>query len=390
MKTLIELYDERPLENVLSSEVFSPEHTVFICSQEIARNKKLHAKLREYFHRRNVKTNLVFIKTDMFNTSDILEKLKSVVTNYPKCAIDITGGTDASLFACGQLCSTTPIPVFTYSRKRNKFFNIANAPFADDLTCNIQYDIEDFFLMAGGAARTGKVDNSILKNYLQYIDPLFSLFLSYHKDWLKIVMYMQRCSNNQEHESLIVDSNYTVKGERGSRISANESALKAMENIGLLEDLRIVSGTSVSFKYHDKQTRAWLRDVGSILELYIYKTCLDMGIFHDVRTSVIVDWDSSFMHNNVTNELDVMASCGVFPIFISCKINKVKTEALNELAILRDRFGGQSSRAAIVTAENGGSAMRHRASELDIDVIDLKELLNGTYKNHLYSLAKCR
>ena len=31
MKTLIELYDERPLENVLSTEVFSPERTVFIC-----------------------------------------------------------------------------------------------------------------------------------------------------------------------------------------------------------------------------------------------------------------------------------------------------------------------------------------------------------------------
>ena len=32
MKTLIELYDERPLENVLSTEVFSPERTVFILS----------------------------------------------------------------------------------------------------------------------------------------------------------------------------------------------------------------------------------------------------------------------------------------------------------------------------------------------------------------------
>lgn len=31
MKTLIELYDERPLKNVLSTEVFSPERTVFIC-----------------------------------------------------------------------------------------------------------------------------------------------------------------------------------------------------------------------------------------------------------------------------------------------------------------------------------------------------------------------
>ena len=36
MKTLIELYDERPLENVLSTEVFRPQRTVFICPPEVA------------------------------------------------------------------------------------------------------------------------------------------------------------------------------------------------------------------------------------------------------------------------------------------------------------------------------------------------------------------
>ncbi|MEI3427884.1 MAG: hypothetical protein V8Q82_01320 [Christensenellales bacterium] len=62
------------------------------------------------------------------------------------------------------------------------------------------------------------------------------------------------------------------------------------------------------------------------------------------------------------------------PIFISCKTCDVKTEALNELAILRDRFGGQIARAAIVTAERGRAPMRHRAMELGIDVIDLEDL----------------
>ena len=77
---------------------------------------------------------------------------------------------------------------------------------------------------------------------------------------------------------------------------------------------------------------------------------------------------------DVSNELDVMATCGVKPIFISCKTCDVKTEALNELAILRDRFGGERARAAIVTAEKGGGNMLHRAMELGIDVIDLNDL----------------
>ena len=46
----------------------------------------------------------------------------------------------------------------------------------------------------------------------------------------------------------------------------------------------------------------------------------------------------------------------------------MRTEALNELAILRDRFGSGIARAAIVTAEPTRAVTRHRAEELGIDV----------------------
>ena len=55
----------------------------------------------------------------------------------------------------------------------------------------------------------------------------------------------------------------------------------------------------------------------------------------------------------------------------------IKTEALNELAILRDRFGGKGSRAIIVTSStvsDEDSPMRRRADELNIEVIELGDL----------------
>ena len=140
-------------------------------------------------------------------------------------------------------------------------------------------------------------------------------------------------------------------------------------------DVKVEAGERVSFDFTDAQIRTWLRDVGSVLELYIYKACLDTGVFHDVCLSVIVDWQGKASGpDSVTNELDVMATSGVKPVFISCKTCDVKTEALNELAILRDRFGGERARAAIVTAEKGGGNMLHRAMELGIDVIDVNDL----------------
>ena len=372
MKTLIELYDERPLENVLSTEVFQPERTVFICPPEVASDQPLQNKLREYFRHRGIRHECIFMSASLVDAQAVERRLREVTERYPDCALDIAGGTDAALFAGGLLCAQREVPVFTYSRKRNTFFNIRGADFAENLPCNVQLTVEDCFLMAGGSMRSGRVDNAILSRYMDIIDPMFGLYLRFRRDWPKVVTYIQRVS--QKEADLRARGGMTAKGEHGSRVNAPVQALEQMEKLKLIHDLRIDEDT-VDFEFADGQIRAWLRDVGSALELYVYKACLDLGVFHDVRTSAVVDWQGNKpSQDSVTNELDVMATSGVLPVFISCKTCDVKTEALNELAILRDRFGGQGARAAIVTAERGRSPMRHRAMELGIDVIDLDDL----------------
>jgi hypothetical protein len=68
----------------------------------------------------------------------------------------------------------------------------------------------------------------------------------------------------------------------------------------------------------------------------------------------------------------------------------VQTEALNELAILRDRFGSNTAKAAIVTAERGGGAMRNRAEELGITVIDINDLSSGRTVKRIQNLMKSK
>ena len=375
METLIELYDERPLENVLGAEMFRPKRVVYICPEAVARDQSLHKKLRSYFAHRGQKIELLFFKADVYDASSVLELLGSILMRFPDCALDITGGTDAVLFAAGLLCAESEIPVFTYSRKKNCFYNIKNADFADNVSCSLRYTVEDFFRMAGGSVREGRVDNAILSRYLEDFDPFFAVYLAHRKDWTRIVNFIQRISpaGSDGKYGLSVSGPYTVKGERGSRIDAPEEALRDLEKIGFLRELSITP-EGVAFRFRDGQIRAWLRDVGSVLETYVYKACLDTGIFEDVRTSVIVDWEGRKQADAVSNELDVMCSRGVVPLFISCKTCDVKTEALNELAILRDRFGGEMAKAAIVTAERGNARMRNRAAELNIQVIDMSDL----------------
>ena len=154
----------------------------------------------------------------------------------------------------------------------------------------------------------------------------------------------------------------------------------------MISDLLIIPEEYVSFTFRDYQIRTWLRDVGSVLELYVYKACLDSGLFNDVRTSTVVDWNIDEKSNAVSNELDVMCTRGITPVFISCKTCMIRTEALNELAILRDRFGGEIARAAIVTAEPAGASARNRAAELNIRVIDLNDLQEGNLIQSIHRL----
>ena len=389
MKTLIELYDERPIENVLATEVFRPERTVFLCPAEAAHDKVMQEKLRLYVHHRGLDTELIFLESSLYHSGKIEKQLRSVADTYPDCVLDITGGTDAALFAAGQFGAKSDIPVFTFSRRRNRFFDIHNAPFADELPCTIRHNVEDCFMMAGGALRSGRVDNAVLGQYRDVIEPFFRLYLHHRRDWTRIVGYIQRASytDREMPPTLHVDAPYTVKGEHGSRLNAPEKALLDLESLGFIRHVAI-SGDGVTFDFKDFQIRTWLRDIGSVLELYVYKCCLDAGIFNDVRTSAVVDWEDGRPQDCVTNEIDVMAMQGIVPAFISCKTCDISTEALNELAILRDRFGGGAAKAAIVTSQRCRSITRHRAAKLHIDVIELDDLLENRTVAHILSMMQ--
>lgn len=390
MNTLIELYDERAIENILAPDMFHPRRIIYLCPREVLRDHTRQQKLAAFYRKRGWEPELIFVGTSLFEADRILRQLFTIEEKYPDCAIDVTGGSDAALFAAGMFAARKGVPAFTYSRRKNRFYDISGADFADDLYCDLTYSIEDFFLMAGGTLLPGRVDNHILSQYLPYFDPFFSCFLRFRHEWPTIISYIQRISPAEYGQipPLDITGSYTVKGERGSRNSANEDALQELAQISFIQDLTIIPDQQVSFRFRDVHTRAWLRDVGSVLELYTYKACVDAAIFHDVISSAVVRWDDVLGHGSVLNEIDVMAARGVIPLFLSCKACDIKTEALNELAILRDRFGGKGAKAVIVTTESCNAAARHRAAQLGIAVIDLEELKTGQLVHRLKVIMK--
>ena len=374
MKTLIELYDERPLDNVLATEMFRPKETIYICPPGVAEDRELHKTLERYYRLRGCHVRLSFVPVSLLDAVQTEKELRKVLDTHEDCTIDISGGTDAALFAAGAVAGEH-VPVITYSRGRNAFFEIKNAPFARNLPCSVRLDARSCLMMAGGELLPGREDNRSLKNRIAQIDRLFSVYREYRRGWNDQIAYIQRISRADDQD---LDAEGPRKGKANNReVTMDENLLRALAAQGLIQDLSI-GEKSLSFRFPDDTVRFWLRDMGSVLELQVYRACLEAGCFDDCILSAVVNWrGTDQMAQAVTNEIDVMCVRGVMPLFISCKTCEIKTEALNELAILRDRFGGKGSRAAIVTsagATRSRRVMLKRAAELNIEVIEWEDI----------------
>jgi hypothetical protein len=373
MKTLIELYDPSPIKNVLGTLTFSPDECILICSSQYAQDKERKRALRDFYKHRGVKVKLTFISVSMFDAIKIEHVIREVLDAHQDCAINISGGTDASLFATGEVAGDTP--VFTYSDKKETFFEIKNAPFARSLVPDVHLDVASCMMMAGGTLLPGRANNAELSGRTEQIDSLFAIYSKFRRIWNPQVNYIQSISSSEAGE-LDAEGQLTEKSG-GKYVTAEPKLFKALADAGLILDLKITEET-IKFRFPDETVRFWLRDIGSVLELQVYRACTASGCFDDVVLSAVVNWQSGeIKRDSVSNEIDVMAVQGIKPVFISCKTSEVHTEALNELSILRLRFGGFYSRAILVTsgmASRNRANMRNRAAKLGIELIEWEDL----------------
>ena len=264
MNTLIELYDTAPIENVLGTEMFRPKEMILICPPEIEQDRQYRRSLRAYFEYRKIPIKLTFIQVSMLDAVKIERVLREVLDAHPDCAIDISGGTDAALFAAGAV--SKDVAVFIYSRKRNTFFEIQNAPFARSVPCDVRLDARSCFLMAGGTLLPGRLDNEDLEFRVYQIEWLFDIYSKYRRIWNRQISYIQKISS-AEPGKLHAEGRWTEKaGDR--HVKADAGLFKALAKAELILDLKM-NDEGLRFRFPDETVRFWLRDIGSVLELQV-------------------------------------------------------------------------------------------------------------------------
>ncbi len=159
----------------------------------------------------------------------------------------------------------------------------------------------------------------------------------------------------------------------------------------MIRDLRF-DGQRVEFFHKSTLMRRCLQNHGIWLELFAYVSAKRSGLFSDVRTSVLVDWDGSEYNNKGTrNEVDVLAVHNVTPVFISCKMGVPTPLALSEIKMLSDKFGGERTQTVLLTAadvEKKNPAVAQRARDLGIYLLDARKMDSGALAKRLRIIAE--
>lgn len=368
MKNLIAFCSENIILNVYAAMFFRAENIVFLCGKHKKNNRRI---LKNFILSRGLSKSVTFKTFEEYTADGIKKALTETAGNLTDCAVDLTCGDPIVWFAAGALKGGNDFYVYTHALRSYK--NIFNGEILTQN--NIKLTIRDFIRLAGGSVVShGHFNPKDYDCYSdEFIDDMWNIYLKHKQSWNKFVAYLQHFVN--QNDTAFFGKEHISTGE--TTLYCCHGILEDLHKHNVIRNLETYHG-KIRFRFMDSKIRRLLCDVGVWLELYTYRCARSCGGFDDTDMSVVIDWNGiENEYDDVTNEVDVIVSKGIVPVFISCKSGSVNTAALNEIHTISERFGGDFGKAVIITAaqlsEESPRTYR-RALEMGITVIEREDL----------------
>ncbi len=383
IKTLIELFDECQLENIVAGLRFLPEKIIFVGFKKVMTRKKIE-DLERFLKEKNIKVSLEYEVVGRYDFDAICKKLNAILDANEDCCFDLTGGKELVLVAMGAISAERNVPMIQINVKTGELVRVKNCENITDEE-KPYISIKESVILNGGSVIYEDLPWYLTEDFKSDIEKIWEI-----------------CKDNCGlfNRQITVFGNFERFGEisHGLRVTADLEYMKechqdtlmslmiinALIEAGLIYDYE-GKNMKVSFRYKNEQVHRCLTKAGNILELYAYCTATEInrnehGYYDDVDTGIFIDWDG-VIHDGTTlerdtrNEIDVMMTKNMIPIFISCKNGEVHKEDLYELSTVAQRFGGKHAKKILLTTyissdEDGKKYIIQRAKDMKIEVID--------------------
>ena len=404
METLIELFDESPVLNILACVAFKPKKLIFFGANpnEIEQNKNDYIR---FFKRRKEKVDIEFITVNMLNLREVETGLEKIIKDNPDCVLDVTGGKDLALLAAGMAAVRLGVPLVFYNKKTEKYVNM------NKYCCEMDVDIygllncQDFFCVSGGSI-TDFEDfseyNDTRREFWQLVLNIWDIYLKHMGSWPSHVQYLQKATHNFSQGSDSRIKCPAILNSNGHKFYRNDDIINDLRSCGAFKDFEKCENNDFYFTYKDSNFKRYLTDVGAFLELYIHVCALQTRCFSDVLSRVKYNWDweyanySKQLHNTLfrpaSNEIDVIAVRGIEPLYISCKTSSPEMKYIDEIYPQAMRMSGGEGHAVFACTHTIDKEMPiyNKAKALGVYIIDGEDIKNGLVIERLRQMAEKR
>ena len=378
--TIVEFFDKDFIENIASSLLCNPDKVIFVGDDEDAMNSA-KTRFREITAKRGLSVNFECAVIERKSLKSIVEALTKIINENPDCNFDVEGGEDLYLVAVGIIYQKfgDKIGLHRYNIEEDKLndFDMDGNP---RRIFKGQINVKENVKIYGGKVifeeenlRDGTKKIEFTEDFHADVNAMWSICRKNAGAWNFLMKDVSNTATRTELE-FVYPKEITDK---------DRVIFRDLSDKGLVKNLRITPN-NVTFTCKNETVKSCVLKVGTLLEYYISCACEKMRdengerYFGDVKTGVFIDWDGKKTGDDVENEIDVVCTRGMVPVFISCKSGFVDSDELYKLSSVADRFGGKYAKKILCVIDldrHGTSAdsIRARAKDMGIKVIEKLE-----------------
>lgn len=409
--TYIEFFDKNAADNICACLTKTPERVVLV-GNDI---KKLSAGSKIYdtlLRARGQKTEFITWSISPNNLNSAIEYFESLVDRYDECVFDLTGGSELYLVAVGIVFEKRKDKKIHLSR-----FNIPNGTVQDldgdgrpEFLKLPALTVDENVRLYGGKVKDTTNEWSLTDDFIADIEKMWSICKIDPKRWNSQISILEAVEETPDKKGGFLETTVSLssltENDNLERVKAEFcfDIINSLYDEGLIDAYEYTDDT-FRIRYKNAQVKKCLTKAGQALEMKIYleaTKCRDEDgtpVYDDARNGVSIDWDGNIVEEKLgadtENEIDVMMTRGMVPVFVSCKNGFVEMDELYKLNTVAHRFGGKYAKKVLVASavdkkSSFGQSLSDRAEEMGVRVIyrDVTEFDEKEFSRQMRSLWK--
>ena len=363
--TLIECLDRQPIRNIAGCLELKPRKLVLLGDgKELDDAGK---RCRELL--KNTDTTVFTEPVDINDRTSVEASLQKILDREDDCVIDVTGGAEAFLLAVGAVSATRGEQLKLHTA------DLYSAPLT----------VSELIRLHGGKIHPKSMQPAMTAKASD-LKAIWELSCRDPREWNRRVGILKefesRSRDKEEIDLQVSDLEKEINGFFQKEFVVR-NLVDMLSTAGVVEDRS--SFSRIRYTYTDPLLHDCMKQEGKLLELKTLleaRACAEEGKawFSAALMGVTIDWDGEISKPRekkpeTRNEVDVMVTRGMVPMFISCKNGTVDENELYKLNTVAERFGSGYAKKMLVVSrldmggESSNASFAKRAEDMEVYLV---------------------